>query len=292
MTPDGARVYAAGFHTGNRTTSSPSFVGRTVRTAAAPGTPTSEGSPAPEVGLIVKCNGTHWVDELGRPLGPDHPVLACPTRTCSCIDASANPPAARRGRAGFFQGVGTILFNMAVNPREREGLRRQHRGAQQRTASRARASSPGTACAATSHESRITVLDAGRPVAPRHLNKHIDYATLLRARPQRRERAEPRLSHRDGGDPRTARRSTSPRSARARSASTPPPSSRTTRSCPSSPTRSPVSGGGPTGLVLDESAHQLYVLTRFDNAISIVDTQTRREIGARRACTTPSRRAS
>src|ERR1041384_6736273 len=50
--------------------------------------------------------------------------------------------------------------------------------------SRARAPSPATACADTSpahslrgplHESRITVLSPGGGVAPRHLNKHIDF---------------------------------------------------------------------------------------------------------------------
>jgi hypothetical protein len=40
-----------------------------------------------------------------------------------------------------------------------------------------------------------------------------------------------------------------------------------------------VSGGGPSGLALDESANRLYVLTRFDNAIKIVNTQTKAEIG-------------
>jgi mono/diheme cytochrome c family protein len=32
-----------------------------------------------------------------------------------------------------------------------------------------------------------------------------------------------------------------------------------------------VSGGGPSGLVLDSSRQRLYVLTRFDNAVSVVD---------------------
>ncbi|HEY8377974.1 MAG TPA: hypothetical protein VIK91_15865, partial [Nannocystis sp.] len=41
----------------------------------------------------------------------------------------------------------------------------------------------------------------------------------------------------------------------------------------------PVSGGGPTGVVLDEARDRLYVLTRFDNGISIIDTDTREEIG-------------
>ena len=40
-----------------------------------------------------------------------------------------------------------------------------------------------------------------------------------------------------------------------------------------------VSGGGPTGVVLDEPRRRLYVLTRFDDAISVVDTLTMREIG-------------
>src|SRR5690606_26264401 len=32
-----------------------------------------------------------------------------------------------------------------------------------------------------------------------------------------------------------------------------------------------VSGGGPGGLVLDEARNRLYVLTRFDNAVSVID---------------------
>jgi len=40
----------------------------------------------------------------------------------------------------------------------------------------------------------------------------------------------------------------------------------------------PVSGGGPTGVVLDESRERLYVTTRFDNGISIIDTDALAEI--------------
>jgi len=42
---------------------------------------------------------------------------------------------------------------------------------------------------------------------------------------------------------------------------------------PNAASHIPVSGGGPTGLVLDEARRQLYVLTRFDDGISIVDTR-------------------
>ncbi|HEX3763601.1 MAG TPA: hypothetical protein VHW23_33120, partial [Kofleriaceae bacterium] len=46
---------------------------------------------------------------------------------------------------------------------------------------------------------------------------------------------------------------------------------------PSTASQIHVSGGGPTGLVLDEDRGQLFVLTRFDDAISVIDTRTRAE---------------
>src|SRR5262249_16135964 len=39
----------------------------------------------------------------------------------------------------------------------------------------------------------------------------------------------------------------------------------------------PVSGGGPGGVALDEGNGRLYVLTRFDNAVSVVDLAMRTE---------------
>ena len=30
-------------------------------------------------------------------------------------------------------------------------------------------------------------------------------------------------------------------------------------------------GGGPSGLILDEARNRLYVMTRFDNTISVID---------------------
>ena len=46
--------------------------------------------------------------------------------------------------------------------------------------------------------------------------------------------------------------------------------------CASAPTDL-VCGGGPAGLALDESKGRLYVLTRFDNAVSVVDLATKSE---------------
>ena len=40
-----------------------------------------------------------------------------------------------------------------------------------------------------------------------------------------------------------------------------------------------VTGGGPSGVVLNEAKNRLYVFTRFDNGVSIVDTTTNTQIG-------------
>lgn len=40
-----------------------------------------------------------------------------------------------------------------------------------------------------------------------------------------------------------------------------------------------VSGGGPTGLALDDDRHRLYVPTRFDDSTSIINTEARAEVG-------------
>jgi hypothetical protein len=42
----------------------------------------------------------------------------------------------------------------------------------------------------------------------------------------------------------------------------------------------PVSGGGPSGLVLDEARGRLYVMTRFDNAVKVIDLASRSEVAA------------
>lgn len=39
-----------------------------------------------------------------------------------------------------------------------------------------------------------------------------------------------------------------------------------------------LTGGGPTGVLLDKSERFLFVLTRFDNAISVIDAKSRKEI--------------
>jgi DNA-binding beta-propeller fold protein YncE len=117
VTPDGARVYAAGFHTGNQTTAVPeTALPDGFGPDGVPGPSTSvDGRPAPEVRTIVKWNGEYWVDALGRPRD-QFVKFSLPDKDVFVINAMANPPRALPGAGNFFQGVGTILFTMAVNP--------------------------------------------------------------------------------------------------------------------------------------------------------------------------------
>src|SRR6185437_10305653 len=66
VTPDGSRVYAAGFHSGNRTTSITQSAFSAEEQALLPGPSTNfEGIPVQPEGIIVKFDGSHWVDEAG-----------------------------------------------------------------------------------------------------------------------------------------------------------------------------------------------------------------------------------
>jgi YVTN family beta-propeller protein len=48
-----------------------------------------------------------------------------------------------------------------------------------------------------------------------------------------------------------------------------------------------VSGGGPSGLALNEAGQRLYVLTRFNNSISVIDTAARSELSQVALSTNP-----
>ncbi|HXR44840.1 MAG TPA: hypothetical protein VN759_08540 [Pseudolysinimonas sp.] len=117
VTPDGARVYAAGFHTGNQT----SIIGEPplpdgFGPDGAPGpAASSAGQPAPDVGTIVKWDGAHWRDPLGRPRD-EYVKLSLPDKDVFVLDAMASPPQQLAGAGGSFRGVGTILYAMTVNP--------------------------------------------------------------------------------------------------------------------------------------------------------------------------------
>src|SRR5215831_17678230 len=206
--PSGNRVYAAVFHSGNRTASineigvcndasgsanntvAPSC---TISGATVPGgTPNPdtnvEGVKGPEVGLVVKFNPVsgHWEDRLARSWDPVI-KFTLPDEDVFVIDASAATPGPPATGTQFFTGVGTILFNMITNPvsgkiyvtntEARNEIRFEGPGTIASTMPPMTTGGPPFTVRGHLHEARVTVLDpTSGSVNGRHLNKHLDTA--------------------------------------------------------------------------------------------------------------------
>ena len=274
---DGNTVYAAVFNSGNQTTTiaEPTVCdgGAAASPCGAFGAPGGLPAPnvnfenilGPEVGLIAKFDvGTgEWLDSIGRDWSgtvkfelPDLDVFA--------IDASAPVPA----QTASFAHVGTVLFNMVTNP-----VSGKVYVSNTEARNEVRFEGPGLAFGTTTvqgrlHEARITVLD-GANVLPRHLNKHIDYSQRP-APPGVKEKslAQPldMAVTSDGATLYVAAFGSSKIGVFSTA------SLENDTFVPSAASHITLSGGGPTGVVLDETRGRLYVLTRFDDAISVVNT--------------------
>ena len=229
-----------------------------------------QGTPQPEVGLIVRFNNAtnHWEDELGRNWDggvrftlPDLDVFAINANAATPAQTAASPTSA------------PSLFNMVTNP-----VSGKVYVSNTEAHNEVRFEGPGTLAGHSVrghlHEARITVLD-GTNVLPRHLNKHLDYNVVP-----------------------------TPASDKAKSFATPTAMAVTANGqtlyvaafgssqvgvfttaqieadtfVPTATNHIAVSGGGPSGLVLDEAHGRLYVFTRFDDSISVINTSTAAEI--------------
>ncbi|MFN8603282.1 MAG: beta-propeller fold lactonase family protein [Candidatus Binatia bacterium] len=283
VTPDGATVYAAGFHTGNRTTAINEGLVCDGGAAAPPcdvsghrmpgGLPAPnanrDGVTAPEVGLIVKFDGAGWRDGDGRDWS-NAVRFSLPDRDVFAIDATADPPTAKP----YASGVGTILFAMAVDPASGRLL-----VANTEARNDVRFEGPGTTAGSTVrshlHEARVTVVERDGRVTPRRLNEHVDYARV----PSPKGTADRSLAtpvalavSADGATTYVAAYGSGKVGVL------------DTRTLVDGAVRPEASrhvelrGGGPSGLALDDARGRLYVLTRFDDGISVVDTRARREI--------------
>jgi DNA-binding beta-propeller fold protein YncE len=290
VAPDKTTVYVAGFKTGNQTTSIIEGViceGFDANTpCAVPDGSTSpgghlgpatnfEGKPAPAVGQIVKFNNStqHWEDELGRNWNnavkfnlPDRDVFAVNANTLT--------------QTATFSHVGTTLFNMATNP-----VTGKLYVSNSEAINNVRFEGPGNFGGSTVQghlaEMRITVISGGA-VTPRHLNKHIDYTKLA---------GDP------GFDPTAKNHSLSTPTDIAVTSDgrtlfvaafgskkigvfdTASLENDTFNPRTASANYIPVSGGGASGLALDEARGRLYVMTRFDNSVKVIDLATKQEIG-------------
>ena len=276
VTPNGATVYAAVFHSGDQTTTLP--VGTIPQIGPFQTLPTGLSSPdvttlpTPDVGLMMKqvgpitwqdAAGTNWDNKVPFSL-PDHDVFV--------LDANASPPA----QTGVYDHVGTILFNMAVNPAS---------GVVYVTNTDANNMDRFEGFGAQSlrgelHKARISILSGASTVVTRHLNKHIDYGPAV---------APPSVNAASLGIPTdlavtsdgatlyvaafgsqeigvidTAALALDPND----------PNSFQ----PNAANHIALSAGGPGGIVLDEAHQRLYVYTRFDDGISVISKTGHTEV--------------
>jgi DNA-binding beta-propeller fold protein YncE len=289
VAPDKTTVYVAGFKTGNQTTTviegaiCKGFEAFTPCTAddgsTSPGghlgpATNFEGKQAPAVGEIVKFNNStqRWEDELGRNWN-NAVKFSLPDRDVFAVNANT------LAQTAAFAHVGTTLFNMATNP-----VTGKLYVSNSEAINNVRFEGPGNFGGSTVQghlaEMRITVI-SGSTVAPRHLNKHIDYTKLA---------GDP------GFDPTAKNHSLSTPTDMAVTSDgrtlfvaafgstkigvfdTTSLENNTFDPRTASANYIPVSGGGPSGLALDEVRGRLYVMTRFDNSVKVIDLATKQEI--------------
>jgi DNA-binding beta-propeller fold protein YncE len=289
VSPDGNTVYMAGFKTGNQTTTVPqgrvctgfqpnqpcTLADGTVSPGGNPGPATdSTNEPAPEVGLVVKFNNStgHWEDELQRSW--DNSVrFTLPDTDVFAVDANSLKQTAA------FAHVGTTLFNMATNP-----VTGTLYVTNTDAVNNVRFEGPGIYGGHTVQghlaEARITVI-SGSAVSPRHLNKHIDYTKLAGS---------------PGFDPTAKSHSLSMPldmavtsdgktlyvaafgSGKIGVFGTGELEQDTFNPVVDSANYISVSGGGVSGLALDEARGLLYAMTRFDDAVKVIDLSAKREV--------------
>jgi DNA-binding beta-propeller fold protein YncE len=288
VSPDRNTLYVAAFKSGNQTTTVDEGhvcdgfePGKScfVKTRIMPGglmgpKANAEGKPAPETGLIVKFNKAknQWQDTVGRNWNnalefrlPDQDVFA--------VDAN------NLTQKVAYPQVGTTLFNMVTNPIT-GALYVTNTEADNMVRFEGPGKHGGTTVQGKIALSRVTVI-AGSTVSPRHLNKHIDYAKLV---------TDP------GFDPTTKNHSlsmpldmavtkdgktlyvTAYGSSRIGVFNTAELESDAFDPRTASANYITVSGGGPSGVLLDEPRGRMYVMTRFDNAVKVVNLATRAEV--------------
>jgi YVTN family beta-propeller protein len=286
LATDGSTVYVAAFRSGNRTAViSDSAVPNGYATACGPGGvgigvpgPSDDafGNPAPETGVIVRFDGSDWVDALGCTWNasidfslPDHDVFAVDATTLA-----AGP---------VFDHVGTILYNMVVNP-----VTGKLYVTNTELPNHIRFAGPGEHGGSTMQghvsESRISVLDPSGPsVLAQHLNPHIDYDALHTDPGADHAAIDAQIPHSlatplqavvssDLADQRIyVAAFGSARVGVFDASSIEDPLFETSFDPTAESARYVATGGGPAGLALNASGDRLYVLTRFDDSVSVID---------------------
>jgi len=277
---DGSTVYAAAFNSGNRTTVLGAFA--IDSRGLPPPHDNIDGVLAPRAGLIVKFRPTsadgqmHWIDEREDVFWDDLVRFELPDKDVFAIDANADTPEQVKGDAGYFAGVGTVLFNLAVNPVSGKIYVSNTDANNATRFEGVGMHAPRQTVRGHLAESRITVLSPDE-VTPRHLNKHIEYSqccALLPNDENQKSLAFPQgMAVSSDGQTLYVAAFGSSKVGFFSTAALEDGSFE-----PDTANQIPVSGGGPSGLALNEAGQRLYVLTRFNNSISVIDTVARIEL--------------
>ncbi|MCU1278807.1 MAG: hypothetical protein JWM53_2353 [bacterium] len=274
-TADGKTVYAAAFFSGNQTTTVSVDSVRHVHSAWLD--PSSSNLvhwpidathlspyPQPLTGLVVKyradaTGALHWLDAYGASFDA-YVNISLPDLDVFAIDA------ATLTQKASYATVGTTLFNMAVNP---ASGKLYVTNTEAHNDVRFEGPLP-TSVRGKIVDSRISVLDpASSSLVHNNLNAHLAGSnpdpSLSRAFPQ-----DLTVSH-DGKKVYVVAQGS------AKLAIYDSADLESGHAAPTAGNQVLLSAGGPTGVALDEGNGRVYVLTRFDNGISVVDLKLGRE---------------
>ncbi len=277
---DGSIVYAAIFHSGNRTTTIPASVVSGAGVTLQP-TTSANGQLAPPPSQIVRLDEAsgQWRDDEGRDWSAFVP-FTLPDADVFALDANASPIAMQTGLAPYAR-VGTVLFNMAVNPADGNLFvtNSEARNERRFEGAGARLSSfpllPQKTVQGRLHQYRVTVIDPDTStVTARHLNKHIDYdltpeATAATDTADRSLATPLDVVFDAAGDNLYVAAFGSDKVGVFS-----PDELEDDSFTPDDADHIAISGGGPTSLALDEPRNRLYVLARYNSSISVVDLAT------------------
>jgi len=289
LATDGTTVYVAAFLSGNQTAAvNETLVPDGFATAcggggAGAGVPGPDdnvfGDPAPETGVIVKFDGSDWVDALGCTWNgvvpfssgfslPDHDVFAVNATTLV--------------KGTVFSSVGTTLFNMAVNPNSGKVYVTNIE-----SPNHVRFEGPGIHGGSTVQghlsESSVTILDPGGPSQDvQNLNQHIVYADLHTDAGANHAAINAQIPHSlatplqptissDGNTIYIPAFGSSKIGVFSRTELEDPAFEANFDPTVESSDYLSTTGGGPSGVALDEGNNRIYVTTRFNNSVEVIE---------------------
>ncbi len=261
VSSDGLSVFAGIFLSGNQTTTIPP---QSIQKAAP--TTSSDGVAQPDTGIIVKFDGRNWVDELGQSWNRNVP-FQLPDYDIFEIDAVALTEKTR------YSGVGTTLFNIAVNPVD-DTLYVSNLEARNHIRFSGLATRANTTLRGHVVDQRVSVIRGGI-VQPRVLNKHIDFSLVNGSQQDRDLSLSTPLGMDVSADGELLAVTAFGSS---KLALYPTAEMHDDTFSNSVQNQIELSGGGPSGVVMDDTRDRAYVLTRFDNGISTIDLTSRQEI--------------